>query len=208
MQTTFAEKPTKLSKIVYERESARQGVVILEINWGRHWNCGDYENIQLQRMTFAPISNGVAIADRASLELTSPSTLSARDEFSPYALVVEPGTWALIGFDVKTARSVSDVGHFVGEIEHLIVDGQPQGGTFTIAAGEIIYIGHFSRDCDEGPIPWRYYLSTREEFERYVERFREWYPFTSATPVEYRLFSTERLGRPFELEDPVVPGIE
>lgn len=206
-QAAIADGPAELTERAYEQAFGKQGVVILEVNWGRHWDCGDFENVQLQRLTFAPFVDGEVISDLPALDLKTPSKLFVKDEFTPYALLVEAGTWALTGFDVKTAQPGPDVGHYTANAEHLIVEGEPLGGTFTVAAGEIIYIGHFSRDCREDPVPWRYYLSDRDEFVRYVGGFRETYPFTAGTAVEYRLFATERLGRPFRLENPVVPGI-
>lgn len=206
VQVAHAEEPVKLSDKTFREAFGQQGLIILEVNWGRHWNCGEYENVQLQRLSFSRYENGAVITDVPSLDLSTPSKLFVEDEFTPYALLVEPGTWALTGFDVKTARAGLDVGHVIGDVDNLIAHGAPVGGTFTIAAGEIIYLGHFSRDCDQGPIPWRYYLTDREEFVRYVARFREWYPFAAGAAVEYRLFATENLGRQFALEDPIVPG--
>lgn len=206
-QVTHAENPVTLSEKTFRQAIGQQGFIILEVNWGRHWNCGEYENVQLQRLTFSRFEDDIDTTELASFDLSTPSNLHVRDEFTPYALVVEPGTWTLTGFDVKTARPGLDVGHVIGDMDSLVAEGEPVGGTFTLAADEIIYLGHFSRDCDEGPIPWRYYLADREEFVRYVARFREWYPFAAGSPVEYRLFATENLGRQFVLEDPVVPGI-
>jgi hypothetical protein len=206
-QAAHAEIPAKLSEKTFRQAREHQGFIILEVNWGRRWNCGEYENVQLQRLTFSRFEDGIVMTDRPSLDLKTPSKLFVKDEFTPYALVVEPGTWALTGFDMITAGPGLDVGHIIGNVDNLIVQGEPVGGSFTIAADEIIYLGHFSRDCDQGPIPWRYYLTDREEFVRYVARFREWYPFATGTAVEYRLFVTENLGRQFALEDPVVPGV-
>ncbi|MDH3432135.1 MAG: hypothetical protein OEQ14_19230 [Gammaproteobacteria bacterium] len=206
-QAAHAENPAKLSEETFRQALGQQGFIILEVNWGRHWNCGEYENVQLQRLTFSRFEEGAVITNLPSLDLKTPSKLFVKDEFTPYALAVEPGTWALTGFDVKTARPGLDVGHAIGNADNLIAQGKPVGGTFTIAAGEIIYLGHFSRDCDQGPIPWRYYLTDREDFVRYVARFREWYPFAAGIAVEYRLFATENLGRQFALENPVVPGV-
>jgi hypothetical protein len=206
-QAAYAEQPAKLSEKTFLQALGHQGFIILEVNWGRHWNCGEYENVQLQRLTFSRFEDGIVLVDLPSLDLETPSKLFVKDEFTPYALVVEPGMWALTGFDVKTARPGLEVGHAIGNVDSLIAQGNPVGGAFTIAAGEIIYLGHFSRDCDQGPIPWRYYLTDREDFVRYVALFRDRYPFAAGIAVEYRLFETESLGRWYALEDPIVPGI-
>ena len=107
-------------------------------------------------------------------------------------------------FDVKIARSMSDVAHIKGSRENLIKDGEPLGGSFTVNPGEIIYIGHFGLDCGAEPFFWRYYVDGREEFERYVEGFRERYPFVKNVPVQYRLFYTQTLGAPHALQNPTV----
>jgi hypothetical protein len=198
-----ADDASKLSKERYVKAAGQLSVIMLEVNWGRQWNCDVYENAQIQKLEFS--SFPADENERQRIRLKTPSKLTSKDRYDPIAMLVEPGTYAITGFDIKVARSMTDVGHFVGTTADLIKDGEPVGGTFTIDAGEIIYLGHFSLDCDEGIMPWRYYLSDRSEFERYVARFREWYPFTADTPVEYRLFSTSTMGIPHAMEDPVVP---
>ena len=186
----------------YANAVGQLGVIILEVNWGRQWNCDVYENVQIQKLEFSsfPASENA----RHEIRLRTPSKLTSDDAYVPIAMLVEPETYAITGFDIKTARSATDIAHVVGTTAELIQDGAPVGGTFTIKAGEITYLGHFSLDCDEGIIPWRYFLSDRSEFQRYVDRFREWYPFTAGTPVEYRLFSTSTMGIPNTLDDPLV----
>jgi hypothetical protein len=110
----------------------------------------------------------------------------------------------LRGFDVKIARSMTDVAHIIGSRDNLIQDGKPIGGTFTVNPGEIVYIGHFGLDCGAEPFLWRYYIDGRDEFEKYVDGFRQKFPFVKLTPVQFRLFSTPMLGRPYVLPDPIV----
>ena len=186
------EHGQSLTEDAYTAAAGRLGVIILEVNWGRRWNCGAYENAQLQRLTF---------------NAGSPESGRIDGEFTPMAIMVEPGQYALTGFDVKVARSVSDVGHYIGTDKELLPDGQPRGGTLSIAAGEIIYIGHFGLDCGNEVMPWRYYLTEQEEFVAYVGGFRDAFPFTASSDVEYRLFDTETIGRAFAVDEPVVPGI-
>jgi len=194
----------ELSAKRYKSSAGRLGVVILEVNWGRQWNCADYENAQIQRLSFSQISNSSDDEANLALNLTIPSKLFVEDTYVLNALLVEPGSYAITGFDVKVARSVTDVGHMVAEASELIQDGEAIGGTFTINAGEIIYLGHFSLDCNEGIMPWRYYLLDRNEFERYVAMLWERFPYITDTPVKFRLFDTTMMGKPFSLENPVV----
>jgi hypothetical protein len=201
-----ADRFQELNAKRYSSAAGRLGVIVLEVNWGRQWGCGGYDNVQIQRLSFSPFSSHAVDTDGPELRLKTPSMLFVDNAYVLMALLIEPGTYALTGFDIKVARSVSDVGHIIGTSSELIRDGKPVGGTFSVYADEIIYLGHFSLDCDEGIIPWRYYLSDRSEFERYVAMLRERFPFMADAPVEFRLFSTTAMGKPFSLEKPVVLG--
>lgn len=194
-----AAEPVNLSEETYKPDL---GVIIVQTNWGRAWKCGQYENAQLQALTFtkSPIDS----SEQMSLVLETPSKLLVDNEYLPYAFVVQPGEYILTGFDVKIARSVSDVAHIIGSKDNLIKDGKPIGGSFTVSSGEIVYIGHFGLDCGAEPFLWRYYIDGREEFERYIAGFRQKYPFVKSVPVQFRLFSTQLLGSPFSLQDTTV----
>jgi hypothetical protein len=195
----IAAEPVNLSEETYKPDL---GVIIVQMNWGRAWKCGQYENAQLQALTFtkSPIDG----PEQVSLALETPSKLFVDNKFLPYAFVVQPGEYVLAGFDVKIARSVSDVAHIIGSKDNLIKDGKPLGGSFTVNPGEIVYIGHFGLDCGAEPFLWRYYIDGREEFEKYIEGFRQKYPFVKSVPVQFRLFSTQLLGNPFSLQDTTV----
>jgi hypothetical protein len=196
---SVATEPTALSEKSYQPDL---GIIIIQANWGRTWGCGQYENAQLQELTFtkSPVENNALLL----LELKTPSRLLVDDEFLPYAFVVQPGEYVLTAFDVKVARSKKDTIHITGSKENLIKDGKPIGGSFTVNPGEIVYVGHFGLDCGAEPFLWRYYIDGLEEFERYIEGFREEYPFVENVPVEYRLFSTDMLGNPYSLQNPTV----
>lgn len=195
----IAAEPADLDEATYR---ADLGVILIQINWGRTWNCGQYENAQLQALTFtkspADRPNGV------SLELETPSRLFVDNEFLSYAYVVQPGDYLLTAFDVKVARSTTEVIHIKGTRDNLIKGGKPVGGSFTVNPGEVVYIGHFGLDCGAEPFLWRYYIEGRSEFERYIEGFRQKYPFVKHVPVQFRLFSTQVLGSPYALDEPVV----
>lgn len=202
--TLAAEHGQALSESGYRAARSELGIVVLEVNWGRRWDCAGYENAQLQKLEFRAGSTTGFTGRR--LELETPSKLFVDDEYLPLAIMVEPGTYAITGFDVKTARSVSDIGHWIADESDLIEGGRAIGGSFKVGAGEIVYLGHFTLDCDDSVMPWRLYLGNREEFERYVARFREWHPYTADVDVEFRLFDTDRLGTPFVLRNPIVAG--
>lgn len=191
--------PVALSE---EGHKPELGVIITQINWGRSWKCGPYENAQLQALTFT--RSPADQVDPVTLDFSAPSILAADNDFVPYAAVVKPGEYLLTAFDVKVARSMSDVGHIKGTERTLVKDGKPLGGAFTVGPGEIVYIGHFGLDCGAEPFLWRYYIDGRNDFERYVEGFRRRYPFTRGVPVQFRLFSTQTLGEPFSLRQPMV----
>lgn len=195
----IAAGPAGLDESTYRSDI---GVILMQINWGRTWDCGQYENAQLQAMTF--MKSPADMPDGVSLKLEIPSRLFVKNEFLPYAYVVQPGSYLLSAFDVKVARSTTDILHIKGTKDDLIEAGKPVGGSFTVNPGEIVYIGHFGLDCGAEPFLWRYYIQGRADFERYVDGFRQKYPFVKHVPVHFRLFSTQVLGSPYALDEPVV----
>jgi hypothetical protein len=194
-----AAEPVNLSADTYK---ADLGVLIIQVNWGRTWKCGQFENAQLQALTFtkSPIDAPTPV----SLDLETPSKLFVDNKFLPYAFVIQPGEYVLTAFDVKVARSVSDIGHIKPSQDDLIKGGKPVGGTFTVSPGEIVYVGHFGLDCGAEPFLWRNYIQGRKDFERYVDGFREKFSFVKDAPVQFRLFSTQLFGHPFTLKEPTV----
>lgn len=195
----MAAEPVELRESTYKTDL---GVIIVQVNWGRTWNCGEFENAQLQELTFtkSPIDN----PNEISLDLKTHSKLFVEDEFLPYAYVVQPGEYQLTAFDVKVARSTTNTMHINGTKDNLIKEGKSVGGAFTVNPGEIVYIGHFGLDCGAEPFLWRYYIDGRLEFESYIEGFRKKYPFIKNVPAQFRLFSTQVFGGPYALDDPTV----
>ena len=194
-----AAEPVSLSESTYKTDI---GVLIIQVNWGRAWKCGQFENAQLQALTFT--KSPMDTPEPISLELATPSKLFVDNKFLPYAFVIQPGEYVLTAFDVKVARSVTDVAHILGSKENLIKEGKPIGGTFTVNPGEVVYVGHFGLDCGAEPFLWRSYIDGRDDFERYISGFRAKYPFAKQVPAQYRLFSTRLFGHPFALKDPTV----
>jgi len=195
----IAAEPVSLSADTYK---ADLGVLVIQVNWGRTWKCGQFENAQLQALTFT--KSPLDAPESVSLALETPSKLFVDNKFLPYAFVIQPGEYVLTAFDVKVARSVTDVAHINGSKDNLIKDGKPVGGTFTVNPGEIVYVGHFGLDCGAEPFLWRSYIDGRGDFEKYIGGFREKFPFVRQVPTQYRLFSTQLFGNPFALKDPTV----
>lgn len=188
-----------LSRKSFQELAASRGLVILHVNWGRYWKCGAFENAQLQRLTFRRIAgDGTGTAD-ADWELSPASVLLAKSSFQPYTVYLEPGRYALGGFRFKVTRSAADIQVAEPGPAELIVDGKPVAGSFTVAPGETVYVGHFGVDCDGEPTPWRFYIDGRAAFEEYVAGFRKQFPFMQEVPVTFRLFETSTLGNPYEL---------
>ena len=198
--SALAGGPPDLTERAFNSTGVDKGTVLLHVNWGRMWGCGRYENAQLQELAFSKLGVGPGSTSASTVVTLSPgSTLLARNTFQHYAFVLDAGEYALSGFDVKLARSVTDIVHSRGEPGRLIVDGKALGGSFLVAPSEITYIGHFTIDCGGEPMLWRNYIDGRDEFDRYAMGFHKRYPFTKDIPVTYRLFATDTFGKPYNL---------
>jgi hypothetical protein len=197
--SVHAADPVDLTEKSYSPDNA---VVVVFINWGRSWDCGGYENAQLQALTFQKMP--LAESTSRGLKLVTPSRLMSNPTFERYVYVVGPGEYALTGFDVKVAKSVKAVGHLIGDESNLVRDGTPVGGTFNVNAGEVVYLGHFGLDCAAEPFLWRFNAEERSDFERLVAKLRENYPVLKDIPVTFRLFSTEMFGTAFTFDNPTV----
>jgi len=184
----------------YATSGSTKGLVILAVNWSRHWNCGGYENAEIMSLGFdrLPIKNDTTEVP-PEVFLDGPPRLTKKPGFEDYALLLEPGEYALTSFDVKAARSVRDVGHFVAKRAHLIENGKPKAGSFQVKTGEMVYIGHFFLDCHEQPMIWRYYAEGRDGFASHMAQVKQKYPFIDPSKVTYRLFRTSTMGRDYEL---------
>src|SRR5580658_5568311 len=127
-----AAEPVELSEHAFRSRGAESGIVILQVNWGRKWHCGTFENAQLEKLGFS-LSSQLAGAEPVALHLETSSKLTAQDNFVPYAFIVQPGKYLLTSFDVKVARSVTDVQHIVANEGVLVVNGDPVGGAFEVS---------------------------------------------------------------------------
>lgn len=190
----------KLQERSYEQLAAEMGVVLLDVNWGRRWECAGYENAQLVRLNFESTSRQSGDGDRYTvIRLQSPSRLFVDSAFLNYGFLVEPGTYALTEWSVKTAKSASDVGYKKAGRQELVDDGVYHGGTFTVGAGEVIYIGNFYLDCYYSPIPWRFYTEGASNFDAHVRQYKAKYAFLQTATVEFRLLKTDNYGTSYEL---------
>ena len=199
--SAHADGIIELSESSYKEYGENSALLILQINWGRRWGCGGYENAQIHKLSFRKILQNGQLSDETSFELESPSRLFVKNEFLPYAYIIKPGQYAMVGFDIKVAKSSTDVGHLIAKKSDLIKETKTVGGIFTAVENKATYIGHFGLDCYQQPIPWRYHIDGREEFKKYVEGFRKQFPFARDIPVSFNLFSTSRFGQPYSLDE-------
>ncbi|WP_050461955.1 hypothetical protein [Herbaspirillum autotrophicum] len=184
----------------YAEQGATKAVVIMSANWSRKWGCGAYENAQLQYLAFDNLGLPKTAANAAPDLLVKDDTfLPAKNRFANYVYLIEPGEYSLTGFSIKLGKSVSNVGYFVGNKDNLVQDGKSKAGKFTVAAGDIVYVGHFWLDCATAPMPWRYYPETREDFDIYLDSIKQQYPEIDPAKVQFRLYETSVMGLPFSL---------
>ena len=185
----------KLTKKNYEKFKDEKAVVIYGVNWGRQWGCAGLDNAQLENLTFSHIDSQSNNLDGESIVLNTPSKLFVDNIFKPNAIIVNPGEYALTRFDIKIAKSRRDVGHLIAESKNLFKTGKAVAGTFTVNAGEVVYIGEFGLDCanPNEPIPWRYYIE-KKDFDHFILGFKEEYKFIADKQVIYRLFQTDTMG--------------
>ncbi len=184
----------------YAAFSSTKGTVILAVNWGRKWGCGAYENAEILSLGFDrfPLSN-VTNNYTPEIFIDGPPRLLKDPVFINYALLLEPGQYALTSFDIKAARSVNDVGTFKANRTHLVVNNEIKSGSFNVKANEVVYIGHFFLDCHKEPIIWRYYPEDRDAFNSYLSDVSKKYPFIDTEKAIFRLFKTTNMGIDFEL---------
>lgn len=185
----------------YAEGANKKGVVLFAVRWDRRWKCGGFENAQLRLLAFdkLPISR-TNEDENADFVLADAPLLMTKPRFDDYAFVVTPGEYALVGLQIKAAASASDVRIAKVGRERLIKDGRPEGGSFVVGAGEVVYIGHFYLDCFKEPTLWRFYPEDREAFNGFLAGVNKQHPELDASKVQFRLFKTTLFGRDFELK--------
>lgn len=180
----------------YQQEKKTKGVVLFEVNWSRVWGCGSFGNahpmtVGFDRMPVQPAPNGspsdVMIHYQQGFDTRS---------WENYALLLEPGEYALSDVEIYVAQSPSQIGSLSYGRDVLLKQGKPAGGTFKVSAGETVYIGNFALDCFQNPMIWRYYIA-KADFQPKQAGYARKYPFLDLDNVTYRLFDTNTFGRPY-----------
>ena len=181
----------------YHLAKETHGLVVMSVDWGRRWSFCGAENAQLRTFAFDRVPVQKHSDDEAAdlLLKAPPSLTAAPGAVANLALLVEPGEYALSYSELKVARSFKADNYSAGR-KDLIADGKSQAGSFTVGAGELVYVGHFALDCVDGqPTIWRYYVIGRESFQEYLAtRVKPRYPFLDTEAVQYRLFKMTVFG--------------
>ncbi|MGE0799408.1 MAG: hypothetical protein AB7G13_14565 [Lautropia sp.] len=193
--------PAEVTAESFARERASKGVVLFDVNWGRRWNCGGFENAELRRIEFDRMPASARSDDAAGDVVweVGPSLVTPQ-RFVNYAALLEPGEYALAGYRIKVAKSVNDI-LILPAIRSRLRNDDPrrQGGSFRVAAGETVYIGNFWLDCHGSPMLWRYYSEGGRDFNQHLAEYKAKYPFLDLQRVTYRLFETRTHGEPYRL---------
>ena len=179
------------------RTDTTKGLVVLSALWGRSWKCGKFENGQLRSFGFDRLPSVTTVDDATADVVIEDSTYVGGGPATNYVLALDPGEYGLAMFAIRVASSPTDVRTVSVGRARLFEDGKPVGGTFTVKAGELVYIGHFGLDCYKEPTIWRYYLDGRGGFEHYKRLIKDQFPFLPVEAMQMRLFKTSTLGRDY-----------
>ena len=127
---------TEATADTYSRDKDTHGVVLISVDWGRRWNFCGAENVQLRTFAFDRVPVLKQTDDEAAdLLLKAPPSLTAGPgTVGHYALLVEPGEYALSYSELKVARSVNKVdtytaGRKIAHPRRTIPGRQLQGGS-------------------------------------------------------------------------------
>jgi hypothetical protein len=200
---SMSGRRTEVTPDAYGRTKETHAVVLMSVDWRRRWGFCAAENVQLRTFAFDRMPVRKHSDDEAAdlLLEAPPSLVAGPGTFADYALLVEPGEYALTFSELKTARSVGDIAVYRAGRRKLLQDGTPLAGSFKADPGELVYVGHFALECVNGqPTIWRYYVDGREAFQQYLAtRVRAKYPFLDTEKAQYRLFRTSVIGHDYEL---------
>lgn len=183
-----------LTSSVYQQHQAEQGLVLMTINWGTKWRCADFDKATLQNIRFERLHT-----EAKPLVFHRPEGADQRPEYVRYAVLVEPGEYALSATELVVSKMGQKDDYLRTVKSQLIVDNRSLGGTFTVQAGEPVYIGNFWIDCKYSPIVWRLYTEGQDSFNKHLQLFKEDYPFIDLSNVQYRLFKTTQFGLDYQL---------
>lgn len=184
----------------YATSRQDKGIVLLDVNWGRRWGCGDWQNAQIQGVGFDRVTPPRKQATNTpDIDLQGkPGWFGDQYHWVSYALLVEPGVYTLSDINIKVAANVQTVGFLHVTRDKLQQIGMEKVGHFDVAANETVYIGSFALDCAQGPMLWRYYMPA-ETIRSSTSSFAGKYPFLDMNKVAYRLFKSQIIANP----DPV-----
>ena len=201
--TGMSGRNAEVTPDAYGRAKETHALVLMSVDWGRRWGFCSVENVQLRTFAFDRIPIQKQGDDEAAdlIMEAPPSLLAGPGAVVHYALLVEPGEYALSFSELKAARSVNDVATYRAGRRKLIQDDKPLAGSFKVGRGELVYVGHFGLECVNGqPTIWRYYVEGREGFQHYLTtRVKAKYPFLDTEKAQYKLFRTSVIGRDYEL---------
>jgi hypothetical protein len=198
--STNAQVAERLTEANVESAKDQKGIVLLAVRWDRRWKCGGYENAQVRVIGFDKLpSKMTSDDDRPDILLDDAPKIFTKPDFDNYAFLVEPGEYGLSGFLIKVARSISDTNYLAFPRSKLIKDSRSLGGSFSVNAGESVYIGNFYLDCYKSPTLWRYHSNGHEAFAEHLKEFKRDFPMLDTTKVKFRLFETTEFGNPYRL---------
>jgi hypothetical protein len=182
----------------YQNSRADKAVVLVSVYWGRRWKCSGYENAQLRELGF-DLSNRVEknSQDTATIFLEGPALFTDKD-FTNYAVLIEPGRYALSQVKIKLAKSISDI-KFMEAKRAALRAQEDVTGTFDANANETVYIGNFAVDCPRGePSLWRFFTTKGTNFEKHLTEYKQQFQFLDLTDVKHRLFKSNVFANPGE----------
>jgi hypothetical protein len=189
----------------YAKNRETHGVVLFDAHWGRRWGCAGFRYARLDSLRFDRLpAEGRDDNTPADILIEEPNKITLKNWYLHYAIMVEPGEYALSGFKILASRGspmFMDVRR-----SHMASVGIEESGSFKVGANETVYIGHFDIDCYLRPMLWRYYW--KSDFQEYLDMQKQKYPFLKLDNVVYRLFEGKAFGRPHKLGDPVEEDFE
>ena len=205
-EITFQDRqgrPLEANAQSFAQYRASQGLsCFLMQNGGRQWKCAGFENAQLMGFSFDRMPlRGRKDDIAADISIEESNRVFVHPTFLSYAILVDPGEYALSGFKIKVARAVSDVGFFTARRSNLLKDGSSLGGHFKVAAGETVYIGNFALDCYKQPLLYGG-ITPKERlyFKSTLLNIRASTHFSIRIRWLYRLFDTKTLGQCLRIE--------
>ncbi len=194
--TNTGDSFPKLTASTYKQHQSEQALVLMTINWGAKWRCSNFDKAMLQTLQFERLHDD---APDKALVFQRPVDADQHPEYIRYALLVDPGEYALSGTDLIVSKMGQKDDYLHTTKNQLIVADKSLGGTFMAQAGEPVYIGNFWVDCKYSPIVWRLYTEGQDSFNKHLQLFQQDYPFINLDNVQYRLFQTTQFGLEYQL---------